>query len=453
MPWRLSYLLTLTMNEDLASMSDHCVASIDYWIHATVPTLERFAPIGDQARVSPAPLYDYHRALVTKAIVLNKDSQEAKRGMWWLNNISISKMTSAFNLKDNIYKLPVTSTKPTELKYYSPKVGDLFARTSWDTDATYIHFKTGEYNESHAHQDQGSISIYNGSWLAVTENIHTHSGIQQGTDVHNLIRFSKINNTIVKQSMNSMALAKMEFSDTDNILKIRSDLSKLYDKEKNVNSWIRFLEFDRDKNTISIRDSFQCNSDSIAAIWQLNTPEKPELRGDSVIAGKLILVTKDNNIDISILEWNKIKSDDENWKKEFKNGWKIEIIKRDKIQEFNMVLFVDVKIPIKHIVLSKKYGQGNVWLKSFQNKKSMIRVDIDLPKGMHRISAYIYNSKGQEIWNLHEKIYTGGMQRIDCDLKTSNKNLSYGCFWFVANIDGEKTTCFFTNLIKNNSAF
>jgi hypothetical protein len=67
---------------DLSAQNTHCANSIDYWIHATVPTLQRFAPIGDQARVSDAPLYDYQRALVLRAVLLNPGTPQASRGMW-----------------------------------------------------------------------------------------------------------------------------------------------------------------------------------------------------------------------------------------------------------------------------------------------------------------------------------------------------------------------------------
>jgi hypothetical protein len=128
---------------DLSAQSAHCANTMDYWIHATVPTLQRFAPIGDQARVSDAPLYDYQRALVLRAVLLNPGTPQAGRGMWWLNNISIRQMSGAFNLRDGIFKLPDAPVKPTALAYHSPGVGDLFARASWDTAATWMHVKAG----------------------------------------------------------------------------------------------------------------------------------------------------------------------------------------------------------------------------------------------------------------------------------------------------------------------
>ena len=50
--------------QDLASVSSHLTDTVSYWLHATVPTLNRFAPYGDQARSSNPEFYDYHRHLL-----------------------------------------------------------------------------------------------------------------------------------------------------------------------------------------------------------------------------------------------------------------------------------------------------------------------------------------------------------------------------------------------------
>ena len=43
---------TTVSSVDLGNANSHVTDSIYYWIHATVPTRDRFAPIGDQARNS-----------------------------------------------------------------------------------------------------------------------------------------------------------------------------------------------------------------------------------------------------------------------------------------------------------------------------------------------------------------------------------------------------------------
>jgi hypothetical protein len=48
-----------------------------------------------------------------------------------------------------------TATAPNEpLSYRATGVGRIFARTGWDTNALWMTFAAGIYDESHAHHDQ-----------------------------------------------------------------------------------------------------------------------------------------------------------------------------------------------------------------------------------------------------------------------------------------------------------
>src|SRR5678816_4918516 len=44
--------------------------------------------------------------------------------------------------------------------YYAPGIGEVYARSGWDTHATWVNLIAGPYTQSHAHQDQGSLMIY-----------------------------------------------------------------------------------------------------------------------------------------------------------------------------------------------------------------------------------------------------------------------------------------------------
>ena len=59
--------------------------------------------------------------------------------------------------------------------YYATGIGELYARSGWDTGATWVNLIAGPYTESHAHQDQGSIMIYKGGWLAYDANVQSKS--------------------------------------------------------------------------------------------------------------------------------------------------------------------------------------------------------------------------------------------------------------------------------------
>src|SRR6185369_10994446 len=222
---------------------------------------------------------------------------------------------------DDIFRLPDAPQKPTALAYHSPGVGDVFARTSWDTGATWLHVKAGLFNQSHAHQDQGSFGIYNKSWLAVTENMNTHSGIEQGTEVHNVLLFTENGgaDTLVQEQSDSAA--KLELKDDGAILSANADLSGFYRKAKKVQAWRRSIVFERPENVITVRDTFAAQT-GIAAAWQLNTPVQPLVQGDSIVAGALVVKPLDADAHISIQEWNKARADAA-WKDEYPAGWKI----------------------------------------------------------------------------------------------------------------------------------
>jgi hypothetical protein len=96
--------------EDLANANSHVDDSIRFWVHATMPTLDRFAPIGDQSRVSVPEIYDYHRRLVLEARALSKNEEVRDIASWWLHSISIPEMTSGFNLRHDL--LPAGDRRP-----------------------------------------------------------------------------------------------------------------------------------------------------------------------------------------------------------------------------------------------------------------------------------------------------------------------------------------------------
>jgi hypothetical protein len=175
--------------QDLAAQSTHAADSIDYWIHATMSSLDRYAPIGDLARQSYPELYDYHRRLVLEARALSTDPSRRNRASHWLNHISVGLMQSSFNLRHDLLPAGATEEVPATRLHHATGTGHLFFRASWQPDALWLGIVAGPYDQSHAHQDQGAFTLFESDFLAVTENIFTHSGIQQGTPVHNQIRF------------------------------------------------------------------------------------------------------------------------------------------------------------------------------------------------------------------------------------------------------------------------
>ncbi len=315
--------------EDLANANSHVDDSIRFWVHATMPTLDRFAPIGDQSRVSIPEIYDYHRRLVLEARALSKNEEVRAMASWWLHHISIPEMTSGFNLRHDLLPAGDDGHPPTDRIYWAKGTGHVFARTDWNRNAIWLGFNAGPYVESHAHQDQGGFTLFSGDWLAVTENIWSHSGIQQGTEVHNVLRFER-NGTIIRQrepSTSSMKITRMD--QANGSLQATADLSPAY--SSGVKSWQ--LEVDFSLGKLIVHDSFTTDADT-QAVFQINVPVKPVLEGHEARVGKLhVKVLKPADAVLSTLDFSSLD------KGEFRSGWRIDV--RGSGNEFQVELAQD----------------------------------------------------------------------------------------------------------------
>ncbi len=288
--------------------------SMEYWVHATLPTMDMVAAIGDQARVSMPVMYDYHRKLMLLAHALAPEGVEARHGAWWLQHISLREMGDGANYRYDLLPLG-PGEKPRRRWYYSPGVGHLFVRTAWGDDALWLSFVAGRYDEDHAHQDQGAFALFQRKWLAVTENVFTHSGIQQGTDVHNMLRFVAPAGDIGQRFSEN----HLQVEEKEGRLNIRADLSPAYSSSALVSRWTRQLGFGKDE--VVVVDEYQVDA-SVQALWQINVPEKPRRRGKDILAGKLcIRPLEPAEPSVRIVHWPEVQREYET----FREGWKVEL--------------------------------------------------------------------------------------------------------------------------------
>lgn len=315
--------------EDLANASTHAHDSIPYWVHATVPTLDRFAPIGDQSRNSIPELFDYHRRLVLEARQLTQEPDALGISSWWLDSISVPRMSSGFNSRYDLLPAGSGGSPPTSLSHHAVGTGHFFSRTDWGKNAMWVAFIAGPYNESHAHQDQGSFTLFANDWLAVTENIWSHSGIQQGTEVHNVVRFERSNSSasqcaspggdvIVHQCENPQSRSTVTITPgADGAFSAAADLTPVYRGNPALGSWQRKLDFAARK--LTVRDQFKLGSGT-RAIFQLNVPTEPKVNGNEVIAGNLRMrVLEPANAVIGVHDWSSVD------RQEFRKGWRIDV--------------------------------------------------------------------------------------------------------------------------------
>ncbi|HTH48785.1 MAG TPA: hypothetical protein VMB21_14830 [Candidatus Limnocylindria bacterium] len=275
--------------EDLSALTPHTRQTIDYWVHATVPTLDRFAPIGDQSRVSIPDLFDYQENLVHGAVALNPGTPEAQRGTWWLNHNSVNGVGYAFNLMGDLLPLPDAPVAPTDLMYHASGAGVLFARSSWATNASWLAFVAGKFDQSHAHEDQGSFTFFKRDWLSVTANIWSHSGLHEETDAHNTLRFERADGSIIPQNQDDTRASSMTPSIANGRVTVAADLSNAFTGHASlVSSWHRNLDYLGD--TLRISDTYTVAA-GVRAVFQVQVPVPPVLQADgSFIAGHLHIV-------------------------------------------------------------------------------------------------------------------------------------------------------------------
>ena len=276
--------------EDLSALTAHPRETIDYWVHATVPTMDRFAPIGDQSRSSLPELFDYQENLVHVAVALNPGTAEAARGTWWLQNNSVQGVAYAFNLLGDLLPLPDVPAAPSELVYHATGAGVLFARSAWTADASWLAFVAGKYDQSHAHQDQGSFTFFKGDWLAVTPNIWSHSGIHQETEVHNTVRFERADGTVIGQNPSDSVESTMTWAtNATGGVTVTAQLANAFGGSGGlVQGWTRTLEYQGD--VLRVFDECVVGS-GVRPVFQLQVPVAPVVLPDgSLLAGNLRIV-------------------------------------------------------------------------------------------------------------------------------------------------------------------
>jgi hypothetical protein len=224
-------------------------------------------------------------------------------------------MQSSFNYRHNLLPAGSGGAPPAALTYHAAGTGQLFSRTGWDTGAMWLQFAAGPYTQSHAHQDQGSFTLFEGDWLAVTENIWTHSGIQQGTDTNNVVRFDNGGSPVEQRYPTTSTMTVTP--GVGGTVHAVANLTPAYDGSPAVTSWQRTIDFIGHKLTVS--DAFALGSGTTAT-FQVNTPVRPVINGRYAHAGTLTIhVLAPTNAALSALDWTTVDPS------EFDSGWRLDV--------------------------------------------------------------------------------------------------------------------------------
>jgi hypothetical protein len=184
-----------TTGERLADLTPHTRASIATMLAGITPGYTGFAPTGDQSRDSTASLFDYHRAYLLELAALYPTAPESAWAVAMLSASSVPVMGSSFMFGyDFLFQPAGAVPNAAPLIRYVAGIGQIYARTSWASSATWVNLIAGPLTQSHAHEDQGSLMIFRERWLAPDAVIWSKGGVRQAsspvgtTAAHSLVR-------------------------------------------------------------------------------------------------------------------------------------------------------------------------------------------------------------------------------------------------------------------------
>jgi len=265
--------------ESLATRTAHTRASMLAFIHATLPTLDRVAPTGDQSRDSTASFFDYHRNYLQELITLFPGDPVAPRAQALLAGSSVPEMTEQFmRVYDLLYAN--TDVTPSSLDglnpvYYASGTGQLYARSGWDTHATWFNFIAGPYTQCHAHQDQGAIMLYKDGWLAYDPVVDSQSGLPQQVEAHSTVRLVAGGSTVEQQLGTSSKMLALHRG--TGYVHAAGDLTPVYADAAGVQQVQREVVY-LEPDVVVVYDRVKTASGT-DQVWQLATPAAAQLAG------------------------------------------------------------------------------------------------------------------------------------------------------------------------------
>jgi hypothetical protein len=301
-----------TTGETLAVKTSHTRSSMLAMVHQIVPTIDRVAPTGDLSRDSTAAFFDYHRNYLQELIQIFPTDALAQRAKTQLLGSSVPKMANDFmDAYDFLYDDSMVTAEPAttlDTTYYASGIGELYARSGWDTHATWINLIAGPYTQSHAHQDQGSLMIYKDGWLAYDAVVDSHSGLTQETTAHGLVRIDSGGSPVPQIASTMSSLTALHKGAT--WTHAAADLTPAYDGSAAVQKVQRELVYLL-PDVIVVFDRVQSASGT-AQTWQLASPVAASISGSTAAitnAGHTLHVQQITGGSMSVTSMPSVSSD------------------------------------------------------------------------------------------------------------------------------------------------
>ena len=277
--WQLYDFWMATTGEKLQAKTHHARQSMRAFVNQVVPTLDRFAPTGDQPRDETATFFDYQRQYLQELVQLYPHDAVAPRAKALLAASNVpQQMRPEMLVYDFLYDnadVTATALDGFAKDYYAPGIGELYMRSGWERDATWVNLIAGPYTESHAHQDQGSLLLYKEGWLGYDGVIDSSNGIIQETGSHSLVRIDS-GGAPIRQIANTVSqLAALHAG--DGWVYAAADVTPAYGGNAAISKVQREIVY-LEPNAIIVYDRV-ASSGATTQTWQLATPVAPTVSG------------------------------------------------------------------------------------------------------------------------------------------------------------------------------
>ncbi|NVB77862.1 MAG: hypothetical protein HOV81_05655 [Kofleriaceae bacterium] len=277
--WHLYDLWTSTTGEKLHAKTKHARRSMRTFMHQVMPTIDKFAPTGDQPRDATCVFFDYQRAYLEELVALYPNDPVAPRAKKMLEQSNVPKIARPEMLVyDFLYDMDDVTAAPLDgmgTSHYASGIGQVYSRSGWDKSATWVNLIAGAYTESHAHQDQGALMIFKDGWLMADAALGSKNGLMQETTAHSLVRINS-GSTPIKQVVGTTSKL-VSLHGSDDYLYAAADLTPAYKNNPAITKVQREVVFLK-PNVVVVYDRVASGAGT-SQVWQLASPIRPTISG------------------------------------------------------------------------------------------------------------------------------------------------------------------------------
>lgn len=172
--------------------------SVEYAVYQAQPGFTHIFPAGDLPRDASMPITPHDREYLQMVGYWSGSQRARDLARWYLTEVVPDYTGPAFNDRtaywyDVIFRTTgdVVPASELPLAYVAKGTGFVSVRTSWRDDATSLAVSGSPIiDQSHAHHDVGSFTLWKHDWLAVDATTYSDSGLNWSSDAHNMVHMA-----------------------------------------------------------------------------------------------------------------------------------------------------------------------------------------------------------------------------------------------------------------------